>query len=104
MPDGLTCAAVIEVSFSEILGTSNWLEPKQSGWRFESSGPPCTSALHEICPPNTREFARTHRPTFEVSGRAPRTLREAPQTASEQPFFLAETRFASRQRIGLTPP
>src|SRR5262245_62885770 len=104
MPDGLTCAAVIEVSFSEILGTSNWLEPTAQNSLVGDLSHPGLSALHEICPPNTREFERTHRPTFEVSGRAPRTLRETPQTASEQSFFLAETRFASRQRIGLTPP
>src|SRR6516162_4584931 len=36
---------------------------ERSGWRFESSGPPRTPALHEICPPNIREFARAHRLT-----------------------------------------
>src|SRR5215831_213887 len=69
MPDGLTNRA--QPSSTSHLQNSRHVELvrayrlEQSGWRFESSGPPRTPALHEICPPNTREFAQAHRPTFE---------------------------------------
>src|SRR5262245_36424371 len=69
MPDGLTNRA--QPSSTSHLQNSRHVELvrayrlEQSGWRLESSGPPRTPALHEICPPNTREFARAHRPTFE---------------------------------------
>src|SRR5262249_45607207 len=52
-------------------------------------------ALHEICPPNTRELARAHRLTFEsLRGKAVWGVSRSAGNAG----------FASRQRIGLIPP
>src|SRR5262245_15978449 len=109
MPDGSTNRAL--PSSTSHLQNSRHVELvrayrlEQSGWRFESSGPPRTPALHEICPPNTREFARAHRPTFEsLRGKAVWGVSRSAGNARPETRFLQADNGSASFRLDVRRP